>query len=200
MVKIKQKFDLILASSSKIRKEILENLGFDFKVIDPDFDEEVEKESIKELEIHNQALFLARGKALSISKKYPKSLVLGSDQICQKANEIISKPKNIEEAFIQLSKLNGKIHYQNNAVTLFLDGKELFSCLEIAKLKMRILEDREINSYINLDNPVGCAGSYKIESLGRHLFDKIEGDISSISGLSIQPLLQYLYKNQYIEL
>ncbi len=197
---LKQKSELILASTSKIRKEILQNLGLKFKTISPDFDEEGAKKDILDLDIPNQALFLAQQKALSISKKHPKSLVIGSDQICQIQNETISKPKNKEEAILQLKKLNGKIHYQNNAVTLFQNGQEIFSHIQIAKIKVRILSDQEITSYVNLDNPVGCAGSYKIESLGRHLFSEIDGDISCISGIAIQPLLQYLHQNQLIEL
>lgn len=200
MAKIKQKFELILASSSKVRKEILQDLGLKFKAINPDFDEETAKNEILDLDIASQSLFLAQGKAKSISIKHPNSLVIGSDQICQLANETISKPKDKEGAILQLKKLNGKIHYQNNAVTLFQNGKELFCVKQRATLKMRILTDAEIKSYVSLDNPVGCAGSYKIESLGRHLFNEIDGDISCISGMAIQPILNFMHQNQLIEL
>jgi septum formation protein len=200
MAKIKQKFELILASSSPVRKEILQDLGLKFKAINPDFDEEAAKDEISSMDIANQALYLAQGKAKSISIKHPESLVIGSDQICQLANETISKPKDKEGAFLQLKRLNGKVHYQNNAVTLFQNGKEIFCVKQKATLKMRILTDAQIKSYINLDNPVGCAGSYKIESLGRHLFNEIDGDISCISGIAIQPVLNFLHQNQLIEL
>ena len=200
MSKIIQKSELILASSSKIRKEILQNLGFEFKIITPDFDEEKAKKDILHLNVEEQALFLARGKAHLISLKNKEALVIGSDQICQIGEVTISKPKNKEEAILQLTQLNGRTHYQNNAICLFQNGKELFSSLQKATLKMRILTKEEIISYVDLDNPVGCAGSYKIESLGRHLFDEINGDISCISGLSIQPLLKFLYNHQLIKL
>ena len=72
--------------------------------------------------------------------------------------------------------------------------------MQKAALKMRELNEDEIISYVNLDNPVGCAGSYKIESLGRHLFEEINGDIACISGLAVQPLLKFLYQNLLIKL
>lgn len=197
---IKQKYEIILASSSPVRKKILKSQGFEFKAIKPYFDEEAAKDDIMHLEIPQQALFLAQQKALSVSKKHPKALVIGSDQICQLKDRIISKSKDLYDAIGSLRRLNGKIHYQNNAVSLFRGGKEIFSHIEIAKIKMRILSENEIISYVNLDKPVGCAGSYKIESFGRHLFDKIEGDISNIAGIAIQPLLSYMHKNQLIEI
>lgn len=200
MPKIKQKFDLILASTSPVRKEILQNLGFDFKVVSPNFDEDEAKKFISHLNISDQALFLAKGKAKSVSENYQDSLVIGSDQICQIGDQTISKPKNKDEAIAQLKRMSGQTHYQNNAVCLFKNGEEIFVDLQKAALKMRELNEDEIISYVNLDNPVGCAGSYKIESLGRHLFEEINGDIACISGLAVQPLLKFLYQNLLIKL
>ena len=200
MSKIKQKFDLILASGSKSRRRILENLGLEFKIIVPDFDEERAKEKIGHLDIPARALFLAQGKARSVSQLHKNSLVIGSDQICQLGSATISKPKNKNEALEQLSKMSGKIHYQNNAVALFKNGEEIFSYNETATIKMRSLTAEEIAAYVELDNPVGCAGSYKIESLGRHLFENIKGDYACIYGLAIQPLLNYFYQHQLIQL
>lgn len=200
MSKIIQKSEFILASSSPVRKEILEGLGFDFKAISPDFDEEKAKEKVLHLEISQRALFLARGKAKSISVKHKDAIVIGSDQICEISSGVVNKPKNQKEAIIQLNKLNGRVHYQNNAVCIFRNGEELFSNIQKATLKMRILSEAQIKSYIKLDDPVGCAGSYKIESLGRHLFSEITGDIACISGIAIQPVLHFLHQNQLIKL
>jgi septum formation protein len=200
MTKIKQNIAIILASTSKVRKEILHDLGLKFKDVSPDFDEESAKDEISHLSIPDQALFLAQQKALSISVKVKDALVIGSDQICQIDNETISKPKNKEEAIAQLKSLNGKIHFQNNGVAVFQNGKEIYCKIQIAKIKMRVLTYEEIVSYVNLDNPVGCAGSYKIESFGRHLFKEIEGDIACISGIAVQPLLSFLHQNQFIEI
>ena len=200
MAKIICNNKIILASTSKIRKKILKDLGFKFKTISPSFDEEKAKKTITKLSVAKQTLFLAKGKGLDISKVKKDALVIGSDQICQLGDEIISKPKNKNEAIYQLKKLNGKIHYQNNAVSVCQNGKEIFSCAQKAKIKMRILSESDIKAYVNLDNPVGCAGSYKIESFGRHLFKEIQGDVSAISGIAIQPLLDFLHQNNFIKI
>lgn len=195
---ISQSNKIILASSSPIRKKILSDLGFEFNSIKPDFDEEKAKEKILHFSIKKQALFLAKNKALSISKKYKDALVIGSDQICQLGKLTISKSNNKKEAIEQLRKMSGKIHYQNNAVCIYLNGKEIYSHFEKAKLKMRKLSTDEIKLYVNIDKSWGCAGSYKFESLGKHLFAKVEGNYEAILGMSIQPLLNYLYQKKLI--
>ena len=195
-----QEKSIILASSSPVRKQILQELGFNFQAINPDFDEESAKDEIKHLEIPSQALFLAQQKALSISKKYPEAIVIGSDQICQINNKILSKSKNIDDARLQLQELRGKAHFQNNAISIFQDSKEIFSNIEIAKIKMRTLSSEEIENYLKIDNPIGCAGSYKIERNARHLFREISGDVNAIAGISIQSALNYLHQNNIISL
>jgi septum formation protein len=200
MGRIRQKFPLILASSSKVRKKILQDLGLEFQVITPDFDEDKAKETTTYPSFSAQALYLAQQKALSISKKHKDALVIGSDQICQLQDAAILKPKNQKEAIDQLKNLNGKIHTQNNAVSIYQNSKEIFCVTQKAELKMRIMSEKEITAYVKLDKPIGCAGSYKIESFGRHLFKEIKGDIHCISGIAIQPVLDYLYQNQLIEL
>ena len=193
---IAQNNKIILASSSEIRKKILLDLGFKFDSIKPDFDEENAKEKISHFSIKKQALFLAKNKALSISKKYSDALVIGSDQICQLGKLSVSKSNNKKEAIEQLKKLSGKTHYQNNAVCIYLDGKEIFSHFEKAKLKMRKLSNSEIEIYVDADKSWGCAGSYKFESLGKHLFSEVDGNYEAILGMSIQPMLSFLYQKQ----
>ncbi len=195
-----QKRPIILASSSPVRKQILQDLGFDFQTINPDFDEESAKDDIRNLEIPKQALFLAQQKALSISIKYPDSIIIGSDQICQIDNKILSKSRNIEDAYSQLQELSGKTHFQNNAISIFQSGKEIFSNIEIATIKMRNLSSEEIENYLRIDNPIGCSGSYKIEKNARHLFESINGDVNAIAGISIQSALNYLHQNNLITL
>src|SRR5689334_16398089 len=123
---IKQNIELILASTSPVRRQILSDAGLEFKVTKPEFDEEAFKEKIKKLTIKDQALFLARGKALSISLDHPNSVVIASDQICQLGRKTISKSNNSVEAVRQLQELNGKTHYQNNAICVYQGKKELF--------------------------------------------------------------------------
>jgi septum formation protein len=200
MAIVKQNCQIILASGSAARKQIMTDLAFDFTAISPDFDEEVEKLTIKDLSISKQALHLAKGKALSISKKHPKALVIGSDQICQLKERAIDKSKNRQDAINQLKILQGQTHFQNNAVCLYRGADLLFENCSIAALTMRHLSDEKIINYVDAEKSWGCAGSYKFESLGRHLFSVVKGSDSSIVGMDMVPLLGFFHQNQFISL
>lgn len=195
---IKQNFHLILASSSMARKKILSDLGLKFEAISPNFDEEAAKPQIKHLSIKKQALYLAKNKALSIDNNDSNTLILASDQICQIDNQPLSKSNDRKQAIEQLKILRGKFHYQNNAVCLYQGKKLLFSHFQRAKLRMRNLTDKEIIAYVDLDKSWGCAGSYKLESLGKHLFTSIKGDDDCIVGMAILPVINFLYKNKHL--
>lgn len=197
---LQQNKKIILASSSAVRKQILQEVGLKFEVISPDFDEEIAKKENPQLSIKDLALFLAQGKALSISALHKNCLVIGSDQICEFENNAINKSNNFDEAFSQLKAFSGKTHFQNNAVVIAYNNKIIFKKFSRVKLKIRKISDQQINAYVNIDKPWGCAGSYKYESFGKHLFEKIDGDYYSVLGLSIQPLLNFLHKRNFIKI
>lgn len=190
---------LILASTSKIRQKILDEVGLKFKIVAPDFNEEKAKKNLK-LSPKNLAIFFAEQKALSISRKLRDAYVIGSDQVCEFEEKEIPKSKNSTEALKQLKKFNGKIHFQNNAVAVAFDGKIIFKNFSHVKLKMRKMSAAEIETYVKIDRPWGCAGSYKYESFGKHLFEKISGDYYSILGLAIQPLLAFFHRKKLISI
>lgn len=196
---IRHNCQLILASTSKVRKKILEESGFDFKVIAPLFDEDESKKELK-LPPKELAIFLAEQKALSISDKFPDAYVIGSDQVCEFEGKEVSKSKNADEAIGQLTKFSGKNHLQNNAVVIALDGKIIFKSFSCVTLEMRKMTDQEIETYVKIDQPWGCAGSYKYESLGKHLFEKVTGDYYSVLGLAIQPLIAFLHNKKLISI
>ena len=200
MAEIKQNCYIILASGSVARKKILSDLGLDFKIISPNFDEEKAKPKIKHLTIKEQAIYLAQQKALSVSVLHPDALVIGSDQICELEGLAIDKSKNRSDAIEQIKMLQGKNHIQNNAVCLYQDTKLLFKNFSTAKLTIRNLSDKEIANYVDLDKSWGCAGSYKFESYGRHLFSKVEGSDHSIIGMNILPLLNFFHQHKLISL
>lgn len=191
---------LILASSSKIRKKILEEVDLDFEVMAPLYDEDEEKKTLAKMPPQKLALFLAKEKALSISRKFPDAYVIGSDQVCEFQKKEISKSKNAAEALAQLKKFNGKTHFQNNATVVALNGKIIFENFSRVELKMRKMSEKEIENYVKIDEPWGCAGSYKYEGLGKHLFEKIEGDYYAVLGLAIQPLLAFFHKKKILRL
>jgi septum formation protein len=190
---------LILASTSKIRQKILDEVSLKFEIVTPDFDEEKAKKNLK-LSPKKLAIFFAEQKALSISKKMRDVHVIGSDQVCEFEEKEIPKSKNSAEALKQLKKFNGKIHFQNNAVAVALDGKIIFKNFSRVKLKMRKMSITEIENYVKIDRPWGCAGSYKYEALGKHLFEKISGDYYAILGLAIQPLLAFFHRKKLISI
>ena len=195
---IEQNCQLILASSSAARKYIMDNVGLKYIAISPEFDEEKAKKTISHLTIPNQAMQLAKGKALSISKLHPDALVIGSDQICELEGKAIDKSKDKADAIKQLKMLQGKTHIQNNALCLYQNSKLLFKNLSKARLTMRSLTQKEIESYVNLDQSWGCAGSYKFESYGKHLFEKVIGADNSIVGMNVLPMINFLHKQKLI--
>lgn len=194
---IERNCKIILASSSKVRKKILDEAGLKFEVIAPFYDEDSEKKKLK-LAPKKLAIFLAKEKALSVSEKFRDAVVIGSDQVCEFAEKEISKSKNAAEAIKQLKKFSGEIHFQNNAVCVAQNGKIIFQNFSRVKLQMRKIDSKEIENYVGADQPWGCAGSYKYESLGKHLFEKISGDYYSVLGLAIQPLIAFLHRKKLI--
>ncbi|MCB0411427.1 MAG: septum formation protein Maf [Bdellovibrionales bacterium] len=179
--------ELILASTSPYRKAQLENLNLDFEAHRPLFDEEKFKldNSITPFEMSD---LLAQKKAESLRSKFPQALILGCDQIALLDNEILNKPRTEEGAIDQLTKLSGKTHQL--ITSMFISGpKKSRSHRDITSLSMYKLTAQQIADYVKTDQPLNCAGSYKIEKCGIALFSRIESeDFTAIQGL---PLLAF---------
>jgi septum formation protein len=182
--------NLILASTSKYRKELLMRLGHNFDCIPPLFDEEPLKKIIKDpIELAKRLGF---EKANAVYQLNKNSIVIGSDQIAECDGKFLSKPKNFDSAFNQLSFLNSKEHRLITSFTVFYDG-DFITKTNITTLKMRTLSDSQLKSYIEQDTPYDCAGSYKLELHGISLFEKIEtSDHSAIVGLPLIELATVL--------
>lgn len=185
----------ILASTSPIRRHLLTENSIEFETIAPLCDEEEVKKSLLHLPLLQLALELAKAKAKSVSDKYPDAYVIGSDQICELDGKIISKSNNEGEAFNSLNVMNSKTHFQNNGTCIFLNGKPVMEHSERAGLTMKNLTDEEIWSYIKLDNPIGCAGSYKFELNGKNLFSEVKGTKEAILGFAVSKVVEWLQKN-----
>ncbi len=183
---------IILASQSPYRKQLLENLGLEFSVCAPELNEDDFKS--KESDPKNLCRLLAYEKAHSLIKKYPKHVIIGSDQLVSFESEILNKPETPKNAIDQLLKLSGKTHRLYTSICV-LKGGEIFENINITELKMRDLTKDQVVSYIQKDNPIDCAGSYKLEKAGITLFETINtSDHSAIIGLPLMELTHILLK------
>jgi septum formation protein len=176
---------LVLASTSIYRYELLKKTGFSFVTIKPTVDEDHLKtillsEKKTPIEV---AEYLSKKKAESVFTK--ARIVIGADQLISFNDQILGKPKTLTKAIEQLTQLNGQVHTLVTAVSVCTE-KETFHINHLTQLKMKNLTQSEIAHYVQLDQPVDCAGSYKIEKSGICLFDKIEtDDFSAIQGLPL---------------
>ena len=187
---------IILASKSKVRKDILEKNNVPCDVKPSNIDEDMVKESlIKEgapPEIISKNL--AELKANKISSKNYEQIVLGADSVIDLAGELISKPQDRKEALLILKKLNGKEHYLISSVCISKNGKMIWNYSDKAKLKMKNFTEEELEEYLAKisDSKLYAYNVYQIEGEGRKLFSNITGDENTIMGLPIQKIKEYL--------
>ena len=193
-------YKIILASNSSIRKKILEDSGIAFKVVPSEVEEEELKQSLSTNNFREYCLALAKAKALDVSNKKKNAYVIGSDQICCYGEEIFSKPLTKENCFKTLSKLSGNTHYQNCGISICKNGKEIWSHYAQAALTMKSLSDTDIRDYIDKDEPFMACGAYRFESLGKDLFLATKGDETTIQGLTLNPIINFLTSKKVINL
>lgn len=184
--------DLILASTSAYRKAQLEQLGLKFTAAKPTFDEDAFKQTpgTPVLEPRVLAETLAFRKAQSLAR--PGAVVIGGDQLVSHRGNVLGKPHTRENAIEQLLSMQGSTHELVTAVCVFVDETSR-AFVDITKLTMKPLARDQISRYVDLDQPLDCAGAYKIEKHGLMLFEKIDGpDFSAIQGLPLLALSRIL--------
>ncbi len=188
--------DIILASKSKVRKEILENHNIICNVEVSNVDEEPIKESLLKEGASPEivSMNLAELKANKVSQKINNSLVLGADSVIDLFGELISKPENRIEALNILKKLNGKRHSLISSVCISKNGSMIWNYTDKAFLTMKQFSEDELNNYLSKisDEILYAYNVYQIEGEGRALFSNIEGDIDTIMGLPIKKIKEYL--------
>lgn len=185
--------ELILASSSQTRKDLMDRLRLDYRCISPDIDESAKDE----LHADDLAKRLAYEKAKVISQQYPNAIVIGSDQVAWREHtpsDFIGKPLSIENAIQQLQLNSGKTVFFSTALSVqHLDSGFETTLVEHYQVKFRELTLNEIKRYIEIDQPLNCAGSFKCESLGISLFEKMIGDDqTTLMGLPMIQLCKIL--------
>ena len=187
---------IILASKSGVRKEILEKNKIACDVEPSNIDEDEVKVSLLS-EDATPALIsknLAELKANRVSTKSPDKIVLGADSVIDLDGELISKPKSRNEALEILKKLNGKKHQLISSACISKNGSMIWNYTDASTLTMKKLNLDEIKTYLKKvdDKKLYAYGVYQIESGGRNLFSKIEGDEDTIMGLPVKKIKEYL--------
>lgn len=172
---------LVLASTSLARRALLDRLCVRYEVAAPPVDEQ----AIGGASAAETARLRAIAKAESIARSRPGALVIGADQVVELEGAILGKPGSADGARAQLRRLAGRVHHLFTAVAL-VGPSASESAIATTRMSMRALDDAEIGRYVAADAPVSCAGSYKVESLGITLFERIEGaDWTAIVGLPL---------------
>lgn len=184
---------LILASTSRYRRELLERLRLPFVVEAPQVDESARAgESPREL-----ALRLALAKAKAVAEHHPGAWVIGSDQVAELAGEAIGKPGQHEAAVAQLRRMSGRSVRFHTGLALVAPGFEALRCVDV-NVRFRTLDGAEIERYLRLEQPYDCAGSAKSEGLGIALLDAIESDDpTALIGLPLIALCGLLRASGY---
>ena len=188
--------ELILASKSKVRKEILNKNNIKCIVETSNVDEDLVKKSLLNEGATPEIISknLAELKANKVSQKKNGNIVIGADSVIDLEGEIISKPLDRDEAFKILKKLNGKKHYLISSVCISKNGSMIWNYTDKAALTMKKMSDEELNKYLEKisDEDLFSYNVYQIEGQGRTLFSNIEGDEDTIMGLPVKKIKEYI--------
>ena len=187
---------IILASKSKVRKEILEKNDITCDVHPSNVDEDVVKASLERQNASPEIVSknLAELKSNKISSKFPDSYVIGADSVIDLKGKVVSKPENRDEALKILKSLNGETHHLISSVCISRKGSMIWNYTDKAALTMKKMEDSELEEYLSKinDEALYSYNVYQIEGLGKSLFSKIEGNENTIMGIPVERIKEYL--------
>ena len=187
---------IILASKSKVRKEILDKHNIFCEVKPSNVDEDLVKETLIRESASPEIISknLAELKANKVSLSQRDRLVMGADSVIDLAGELISKPESREEALIILKKLNGKKHNLISSVCISKNGSMIWNYTDKAELTMKNFSEEDLKTYLSKipDEALFAYNVYQIEGEGRNLFSNIIGDEDTIMGLPVLKIKEYL--------
>ena len=187
---------IILASKSKVRKDILNSNGIECKVVPSNVDEDSIKTSLLKQNASPEIISknLAELKANKISAKFKDELVIGADSVIDLNGKIISKPLDRNQALEILKSLNGKSHSLISSVCISRGGNMIWNYTDKAELFMKKFELNELKIYLSKisDEALYAYNVYQIEGIGKTLFSEIKGDNDTIMGLPIKKIKEYL--------
>lgn len=175
---------LLLASASPRRRALLTELGWDFKAVSSSYEElPCDRETATEM-----SLRFALGKALDVARTHPDSFVIGADTSVVIDGETLGKPRDEEEAFAMLSKLQGRTHEVVTAVAVISPGQKPLTAVETTKVTFRKLSEAEIKAYIATGESMDKAGAYAIQGHGMLLVESLDGCYFNVVGLPVERL------------
>ncbi len=182
--------ELVLASTSPFRRELLEKLGLPFSTAAPEVDES-RREDEPPIQLVQR---LAQAKARAVAQQFPRALIIGSDQVACVDGEILGKPGSRENAIAQLTAMTGKTVEFHTGLCLYNSEEERAQVLcEPFRVHFRSLNSGQIERYVDHEQPYNCAGSFKSEGMGITLFRKLEGDDpNALVGLPLIRLVEML--------
>jgi septum formation protein len=185
---------ILLASTSRYRRELVKRLAVPIEALASPYDEEADKLAHAHLPIEALVMHLARGKAAALAALHPDALVIGSDQMGELDGARLGKPHTFEAACAQLERMAGRTHRLHTAVVVHHGATgRVETALDTHTLVMRPLSRDAIERYVRADDPVDCAGSYRVESLGVALFERITGDdFTAVIGLPLTKTITLL--------
>jgi septum formation protein len=189
---------IILASTSRYRRELLARLAIPFEAKAPLIDEEEEKKRLGPVTPEGLARALGRLKAESLGSAFPDALIIGSDQLVELEGEVLGKPHTEENAVRQLLRMSGRTHRLITSIAIH-EGRtgRTEEALDIHEVEVRHLSESEARAYVAKDRPLDCAGSYKAEGLGIALFRRLRGDdFTAIVGLPLTKVVELLERFQ----
>ena len=188
--------EIILASQSKVRKEILDKNKIYNRVMPSNVDEDIVKRGLLKEGASPEIISknLAELKANKVSQKFFDRLVLGADSVIDLEGELISKPESREEALKILKKLNGKKHFLISSVCISRNGSMMWNFTDKAELTMKNFSEKDLKIYLSKisDEALYAYNVYQIEGEGRNLFSEINGNEETIMGLQVKKIKEYL--------
>ena len=186
--------DLILASGSAIRAQVLSGAAVPFRVIKSSVDEEAIKRANPMMEPAKIAALLGAAKACDVSRDYPGALVLGADQTMELDGELLDKLPQRDLARDRLMSMRGKAHYLHSGLCLAREGEPVWQNAQTSTLHVREFTPRFLDYYLENagDELTASVGAYAYEGLGAQLFERVDGDFFAILGMPLNPLLEAL--------
>jgi septum formation protein len=187
---------LILASTSRYRRSLLERIAPPFEVLSPGVDEAPHAGEAPRA----RAVRLSLAKARAVAERHPTAVVIGSDQVAALGDRVLDKPGDEETCRAQLSALSGRTaHFFTGCAVVGIDAGLTFEHLDVTTVGFRSLSEAEIHRYVARERPLDCAGGFKVEALGIALFERIDStDPTALIGLPLIWLASVLRKAGYL--